>query len=335
MTDLKQFFREHDADVFMTMMVFIWGFHFVIMKDALGDISPLTYNALRFAVGAPFLSLLVVRDRSLLRLHRDEVGPVLLTTLAGPVAYQVLFAFGISHTTATNSALILATMPAWTAAVSLVIGLAELRRVLLGGLVMTLIGVALVVLSRAGANLSLAHDDLIGSVLLLAAAIVLGTSNIYRKVVVDRVGSMRATIWTYYINMVTLSLLAAPELISLSADDVPLGSLPNVAYSGVLSGVGGFIFNNYALSKIGPTRTSSYFNFNPVVAAFAGIVIVGEPFSVGLLVGGVLTLSGVMIVRQNMYRKQGAPALEPDRVPVPPAAPTTAPPSEPSGEPRS
>lgn len=297
----------------MTMMVFIWGFHFVIMKDALGDVSVSTFQALRFSIGAPVLALLVIRDRSLLVLHRDEILPVFVTTLIGPVAYQVMFAAGLDRTTATNSALILATMPTWTAIFSLIIGFAELRRILLGGIVATLIGVVLVVLSRGGSNLSLAHDDLIGSGLLLMAAMTLGASNIYRKPIVDKLGSLRAAIWTYYINMIALVLIAAPELLRLTTDDMPLSSLPNVAYSGILSGAGGFVFNNYALSKLGPTRTSSYFNFNPIVAAFAGIVIASEPFSVGLLIGGALTLGGVMVVRQNMYRKAGAPALEPER----------------------
>ncbi len=316
MSTFRTFFKLHDADLFMSMMVLIWGFHFVIMKDALGDIAPLTFNALRFAVGVPAILIVMMMRRELWHVQRREIAPLVLTSLCGPVLYQVLFAAGLDRTTATNTALLLATMPTWTAVISLVIGLAEMRRVLLVGILMTLAGVALVVLSRFGADFSLAHDDLIGSGLVLAAAVVLGASNIYRKVLVDRLGSLRAAVWTYLISVVALSLLAGPELVTLSGDDVPVRSLPNVLYSGILSGVGGFIFNNYALSKMGPTRASTYFNFNPIVATFAGVVIVGEPFSTGLLLGGVLTLAGVMIVRGNMFRKKGAPALEPERAPT-------------------
>jgi drug/metabolite transporter (DMT)-like permease len=313
LSNLKPFFKAHDADLFMSMMVLIWGFHFVIMKDALGDIAPLTFNALRFSVGAPAILIIMLSNPDLRHVPRDEIVPLVLTSLFGPVLYQVLFASGLDRTTATNTALLLATMPTWTATISLVIGLAEVRRALLAGIMITLVGVALVVLSRAGADLSFAHDDLIGSGLVLAAAASLGASNIYRKLLVDRLGSLRAAVWTYLINVGALVLLASPELVTLSAADVPVGALPNVMYSGLLSGVGGFVFNNYALGKIGPTRTATYFNFNPIVAAFAGIVIVGEPFSAGLLAGGLLTLSGVMVVRGNMFRKQGAPALEPVR----------------------
>ena len=320
---LKPFFKAHDADLFMAVMVIIWGFHFVIMKDALGDIAPLTYNALRFSVGAPAILIVMAMNRELRHISRREIPPLVLMSVTGPVAYQVLFAMGLDRTTATNSALLLATMPTWTAVTSLVIGLAEIRRILLVGIAMTLAGVALVVLSRAGADFSLARDDVIGSGLLLLAAVVLGTSNIYRKVLVDRMGSLRAAVWTYLITMTVLIVLASPELVTLSAEDVPLRSLPNVMYSGLLSGVGGFIFTNYALSKIGPTRTSTYFNFNPIIATFVGIVIVGEPFSMGLLIGGMLTLAGVMVVRGNMFRKKGAPALEPERVPPEPNSPKT------------
>jgi drug/metabolite transporter (DMT)-like permease len=114
-------------------------------------------------------------------------------------------------------------------------------------------------------------------------------------------------VWKYLIATAALVALAQGDLRHISADTVPLGSLPNIVYS-ALTAVGGYVITHYALVRIGATRTSSYFNFNPIVAATAGILILGEPLSLVLLVGGALTIYGVVIVRRNIFLRPPRPA---------------------------
>jgi drug/metabolite transporter (DMT)-like permease len=224
--------------------------------------------------------------------------------LTGPVLYQVGFALGIKRTTSTNAALLVATVPTWTALFSLLLGIVQIRRRLLIGMAVTLAGVVLVVYSRSEEGLGLSHDDLIGSVLLLLAALSSGVSYTINKPVVDRLGGMRTAIWKYTFTTVALTAIAAPDLFRLSGNEIPLHVVPNILYSGILSGVGGYVVVHYALHEMDATRSASYYNFNPIVAAFAGIVVLGEPFSLLLLAGGVLTVGGVVVVRNNIYARR-------------------------------
>ncbi len=309
MTTLRDTLRDHRADVAMTMMVVIWGFNFIIVKDAVTNLAPLTFNALRFATGLPLLALFAWRERSWLHVAPRDVLLIAGLVAIGPLLYQVGFATGIKRTTSTNTALLIATLPTWTAIFSLLMGLVELRRRLLMGIGMTLAGVIIVVLSRSEEGLALSRDDLVGSGLVLGAAVAGGVVNVLSKPVVDRLGSMPMAIWKYVFTWIGLMILAAPDLVHLSSGDIPIATLPNIAYSGMLAGVGGFVFMHLALREIGPTRTTSYFNFNPIVAGLAGIALLGEPFSIWLLIGGGLTLIGVAVVRRNTYlRKYGDPA---------------------------
>lgn len=293
-------------------MVFVWGFHFIVMKGAFEDLAPLTFNALRYLVGLPLMMLIAVRQKGILDVSRRDAALLVITTLFGSFAYQVLLTLGLDRTTATNTALLVATMPVWAALFSLALRLTEVRQQLFLGMVMALGGVALVVLGKEGANLSLSRDDLIGSTLVLAAAIANGASNVFTKPLADRMGGIQLGIWKYCLTMTGMVLVAAPDLFTLSPSDVPLHSVPNILYSGILSGVGGYIFMNYALREIGPTRTTSYFNFNPIVATFAGIVFLGELLTLGLIVGGPLALFGVMVVRRNTFlRPLSDPAAGP------------------------
>lgn len=288
----------------MTLMVVVWGFNFIIVKDAVTDLAPLTFSALRFGVGIPLLLAFGLFDRGWMAVRPRDIAWIAILTATGPLLYQIGFTVGIQRTTATNAALIAATMPTWTAVFSILMRLVEVRRRLLVGIGMSLAGVTVVVLSRSDSGLALSHDDLIGSGLILVGSMASGLTNILSKPVVDEVGTTQTAIWKYIFTTVGMVILAAPDLLTLSAGDIPARTLPNILYSGMLSGVGGFLVVHWALHDIGPTRSSSYFNYNPIVAGLAGIAILGEPFSVWLLVGGALTLVGVAVVRGNTYLRK-------------------------------
>ncbi len=310
MLTLKTTFTQHRADAIMTVMVFIWGFHFIVVKDAVADMDPLTYNAVRFTIGLPALALFALHDRAWLHVSRRDLWLLVALTLSGPLLYQIGFALGIKRTTSANTALLVATVPAWTAFFSIALGLVEIRRRLLLGILFTLAGMAFVVLSRSQDGLSLSHDDLVGSALVLGAAMVGGLGNVTSKPIVDRVGGMTMAIWKYILTTVGLLIISAPQLVHFSAQTLPLHNVPNVLYSGILSGVGGYVAVHIGLREIGPTRTSAYFNYNPIVAAAAGVLILGEPLTAGLLLGGALTLWGVAVVRRNTYMRKETPAAK-------------------------
>lgn len=304
MNSFKSTIRTNSADVGMSVIILIWGFHFIVMKNGMATIEPMTYNALRFAVPLPILFAVAFRYPALWHVSWRDLGLIALLTLIGPFGYQIGFAQGLEMTTSTNAALLTATSPAWTALISVAVGIVAIRRRLVVGIVITLLGVALVILGRAGAELAFSHDDLVGSGLLLAATIIGAVGNIGIKPIIDRLGGMRIAIWTYWLTTAGLVILAAPDLVYLSADDVPLRMWPNIFYSGVLSSLLGFLVWNYALGILGPTRASTYNNFTPIIAAFGGIAVLGETVSPGLLVGGAFTLIGVLVVRNNTYLRQ-------------------------------
>ncbi len=301
MNFLRTWTRQHSADVGMSLITVIWGFHFLVMKQGMRDLPPVVFNALRFTIALPVLLMIAVPRAGSLRLCRRDLILVVAVSLIGSAGYQVIFSIALNHTTSTNTALIVATSPAWTALLSVGLGIVTLRRRLLLGIGLTLIGVVLVVLGRSGAHLSFSHSDIVGSGLALIAALITAIFNLINKPLLDRLGSMRFAVWSYIITTAGLAVLAVPQLTTLSAHNFPLRLWPYVFYSGVLSSAGGFIVGNFGLRELGPTRYASYGNFTPVLAAFAGIVVLGEPFGSGLLIGAILTLVGVMLVRTNTY----------------------------------
>ena len=285
----------------MVLIVIIWGFHYIVMKQGISEVSPITYNALRFPLGLPFLTYAAYRTHALVRVSWRDALWLVGITLVGPLGYQLLYTPALKLTTSTNTALLIATIPVWTALISIALGIIVIRRRLLVAIGVTFMGVMLVILGKGSGGPSFSHDDMIGSGLALGAALTGSVGNILTKPIVDRLGGMVITIWTYWLTTIALVLLAAPDLMHLENKDAIIAAWPNMLYSGLLAGTLGFFISNYALKELGPTRAASYHNITPIIAAVAGIIILGEPLTWHLLVGGPLALFGVIMVRNNTF----------------------------------
>lgn len=284
----------------MAWLTVIWGFHYIVIKDAVQYFNPITFNALRFSLALPVFFVIGMRNRDVLKFERRDLMLLIGMTLVGLVGYQVLFVTAVKYTTSTNVALLIATMPLWTAVFSIVLGTLSLRRGLMVGLAITLFGVVMVVLSRAGANMSMSSDDFIGSAMALTAAVIFALYLLASKPFVDRYGGLGNALVKQWVTAFGLLFLAMPDIITLRPSDFPPKLIPNFLYSGLLACVSGYLISNYAIGKIGPARTAMYNNFAPIFAAIGGVLVLHEPITGGLFLGGAFTMVGVNLVRRQM-----------------------------------
>lgn len=294
---LAEFLRKYHADLALFIIVSIWGLHYIVVKDAFSHVSPLAYNAIRFPIGLPIISLPLLRNRRLLHIKRQDFWMLLRWAMLGLVGYQVLFVLGLDRTTATNSALLVSTLPAWVAIISVSMGLMVSSRRLTVGIVVTLLGVVLIVMNRPDDGLSLSSDDMIGSLMILVGVMFSAIYTIKVVSIVERYGSLTVAILTHWITCFGMLVIGAPSLVKLSPSDLSASVIPNILYSGLLASACGYLVWNYALSQLGATRTATYNNISPLVAAFAGIVLLGEHLTTLLVLGGAMTLIGVVLVR--------------------------------------
>jgi len=278
----------------MAVAVLIWGVQFIVMKDAFNTLQPLTYNAIRFTVGLPLLMAVALRRPRAMRLARQDILPLIALGLIGQLGYQVFSVLALQRTTGTNVSLLIATVPTWTAILSIVLGLVLIRRVMLLGLGLSLAGVALA----------------------LGAALVAAIFTIRIKPFMDCYGPGVIAPWTYLLTTVGLLVLAAPDLRTLGPADIPPRIWPHIFYSGVLSSALGYLLEGYAIRHLGPARMTNYYNVTPIVTAIAGVLALDEPLTLPLIAGGALTLTGVTIVRRHTLLRPPRPLHAPDLAPA-------------------
>ena len=279
----------------------IFGFSFLFSKLALNVAEPLVLISVRFLLAFLALNVLLLTGKNKISLKGKPVPKLLLLGFVHPVMYFILESYGISMTTAAFSGLMIGLSPV----IGLVFGVLFLKeRCTKLQAVCTVLSVVGVAMTGTG---GLGTVSFTGFALLLATAVcaalfpILSRSTAThfsayeRTYVMIGMGSIVFTVMALFQNRQDLSALAAP----LSTGVFWVA----VLYLAVVSSVGAFLLINYSLSHISAGRTLIFSNFTTVISVLAGILILGDQFSLVQLLGIVIITVSVFGVS---YQKEAA-----------------------------
>jgi drug/metabolite transporter (DMT)-like permease len=280
----------------LSLMVLVWGVNFAVVKYALDAIEPLAFNALRFVI-ASVLVFGVLRARGQLSLPaREDVPRVIALGLLGNVFYQMCFILGLDLTPAGHASLVLAITPILTAFLSMLTGHEHPGPRTWGGAALSILGVALV--SGAGVRVG-GRGTLVGTLILVGASLGWALYTVGARPIVRRYGSVRTTAWTLWVGAVGLVALGMPSLLRQEWASVGPAAWGGLAFSATFAIGLAYLIWYRGVERIGNTRTAIFSNLTPVVALFAGAVLLREQPSALSLLGAALTLGGVMVVRTD------------------------------------
>ena len=273
----------------------LFGASVIAVRVAVREIPPVSLAVLRFGQGGLLLAgiLLVVAPRYL-RTRWERLRLFGLLGIVLFVLFPLTFNVGLQYTEASRGAVMLATMPIWSALLGNFAGERLVRRQAIGvGLSVVGIGLAF---AEPGTVIGGDAMSLFGDGLLLLTGLLGALYGLIAKRVlaVDN----PATVTTYAMLIGTLILLPAALVEGLVPAverlDGPLLGL--VVFLGVLGGAVAFQLWTWALSRLTPTQVAVYVNLNPVVAALLGVVLLGERRSGLFVLGFVAVVAGVLLV---------------------------------------
>jgi drug/metabolite transporter (DMT)-like permease len=156
----------------------------------------------------------------------------------------------------------------------------------------------LVVLTMGRAPKALAPQPLLGNLLMVLSAFLLGYRQVYTRILVQNVDPARTVIWQMAWS-VPLFFLIAVVSEPMVYGHVTWQAVTAISYQGFV--VAGICFIVWAeLLKKHSAGTLSMFSFLVPVAGIAlSAWIFGEPLTAGLVIGGLLALAGVFIVTRG------------------------------------
>lgn len=271
----------------------LWGSTYLAIRIGVSAFPPELFAGIRFFT-AGTLMLLYARLKGLeypanLSDIKDQsiVGLFLLLGGNGLVVWAEQWVHsGIA-------ALLVATVPLFMAVIELFIP-GRPRMDLKGwlGLLIGFSGVAMLVLSNSGKG----STDIKGAIALLAAALFWATGSVYSKGI-KPTGSMIVNISIQMlaggIGLIILGTsLGELSKVSLSAKGI--GALLYLIIFGFWIGYSSYI---YVLQKWPAAKAGTYAYVNPPVAVLLGTLILGEPFTLTVLVSTAVILTGVLLVQ--------------------------------------
>jgi drug/metabolite transporter (DMT)-like permease len=307
MIDSKQIVQQKRwglswADGLLLLTVLFWGVNFSAVKFALAEIPPLAFNGVRFVVASGTMFILARATGHHFNFQRRHLAYLIGLGLLGNTAYQLFFVFGIAQTTADNSSLILATVPAWVALLGTLAGVERIEPKGWLGIALSLTGIILIMVgSDRQAEFEFGGATLRGDFLVLLAMLCWSSYTLLSRPLLRHYSAAAVTSFSMAMGTIPLLLLATPPLIRLDWATVPLTAWTALVFSGIFGIALAYYFWNNGVSHIGSARTALYSNLIPPLALLVAWFWLGETLTLQQWWGALLALSGVLLARRFTY----------------------------------
>ncbi len=290
--------RFGSTDLLLLLMTIVWGVNFAAIKYSIEDLSPLSFNGLRFAIASLVMLAAAFATGHNLKVAKGDGWRLFGLGLFANTFYQSVFIVGMAHTRAGNAALILSTTPFVTAISGRMLKREYFTARGVFGLVLAFGGILLIILS-GHKDVSL-RETLLGDCLLVAAALFWSMYTVGSKRLIHTYGSMKTTTIMMVTGTPVLLLICAPSLLRQDWSRVRPIAWAGLIYSALLAIALAYIIWNHGVRKIGSTRTAIYSNITPIVAMLVAWPALGEVPTLGQLAGAFVIFIGIYLVRGGM-----------------------------------
>ncbi|OKK05421.1 hypothetical protein AMK33_21280 [Streptomyces sp. CB02400] len=272
----------------------IWGFSFLLIKVGTQGYAPFQVTFGRLAFGTAVLAVaMAVRREGLPRGARTWGHLAVAGFLLNALPFS-LFAFAELTIPSTLAGICNATSPLWGMALSLV-ALSEDRptRVRVAGLGLGFLGV----LTVLGAWQGFEGLDARGTTLALLASLSYPVGWIYVRRTLAGSGHSNLSLTGGQLLLATVQLAVVTPLFTTLPARFAVGPLLAIAALGML-GTGLAVLIQYGLvAEVGPTTGQMVTYFVPVIAAAAGIAILGETLTWSTPIGAAIVLAGAALTQ--------------------------------------
>ncbi len=295
-----------NAGAFVAAVLF--GSSVVAVRVTVQEVPPLSLAVLRFGQGGLLLVfvLLLVGGRNVLRVKWRDLPLLVLLGAIFFAVFPVTFNASLRLIEASRGALLLATIPLWSALLARISRSERLAPRQFVGVLISLAGVGLALAER-GAGGQGGLQTLAGDALMLVTALCGAAYGVLAQRAFARYAAL--TVTAYAMVLGTLLLLPAAVAEGL------VGVLPRqdrqtvalLLFLGVFGGALGFFLWTFALTRLTPTQVAVYINLNPLVAMVLAAALLAERLTLVFAAGFGVVLVGVLLV--NWPRRTGAASL--------------------------
>jgi len=286
------------AYLLLIAVALIWGNAFVAIRYALEYITPVQLLIYRFIPASLLFAGILFAGRGfglLGRLSGRERWRLVLAGLCSVPFYNFALNWGEQHITAGMASLIIALNPGITYVFCVLFQGRRTSGVKIAGLIVSFSGLCLLVVSGQQVLQGNMKTVLLGALVTLASPVSWAAYTLLGQPLVKRHSSLEVTAWATLIGTIPLLFLVRPSHFSAAAS-VPATFWLALAWLAVFCTVAGFVIWYWALKRLGAAEVSSFIYLIPAFAILFGRMLLNEPITLSLIVGGALILAGITLV---------------------------------------
>jgi drug/metabolite transporter (DMT)-like permease len=282
--------------LFLAMSV-IWGIPYLLIKVAVGELSPVVVVFGRCVIGAALLLPWTIAKGQLRPALRHWKWLLLFTALE-MTAPWLLLSYAEQHLSSSLTGLLVACVPFAAALAGRLVGAEErLTAVRFAGMGVGVVGIAVLLgLDVGGAQLL---------PLLAVAGTVVGysTAPLIVSMKLPEVPGTAASAIALTLTAVVYAPFAVPRL--GTAAHAPADALLSVLALGVVCTALALAVFFQLIREVGPQRALVITFVNPAVAVLLGVLLLSEPFTLGLGIGLPLVLAGCVLATRRSGPRPG------------------------------
>jgi drug/metabolite transporter (DMT)-like permease len=282
--------RSLKAHLLLVLITLIWGSTFVLIKQALGDASPLLLNAVRMALAAVLLA--IYYSKHLFRLNRSALAAGTIVGLFLFLGYA-LQTTGLELTTPSKSAFLTGVSTVLVPLFLLVFWRTKSHPWRAAGIALALSGLFLMTVPAGPQGLAAFEQINRGDLLTIACACAFAFQIVTLGRASERFGFEPIAVLQIAVAAVLMGI-AAPILehphLRLSSTVVA-----TILITGILGTAVAFTVQAWAQQFTPATHTALIFTLEPVFAWLTSLLYLQERLGVRAGLGALLILAGVLV----------------------------------------
>ena len=272
-----------------TGAVVLWSASFIATKLAYETFAPIQLAAVRtlFAVILFWFMRKITANNE--QIQKEDRIRIALSGFLGITLYFAIENIGVSMTSSSNSALIVASFPAVTTLLEFFIyhSKPNIKKVL--GIILAIIGVAVLTQINVDGN----SKSMLGNIILIGAGIVWAFYNFITRDLTNKYSAMTLT---YYQMLAGFIFFLPFVIIEGKTWRMPtITSASALIYLSVGCSIVAFLLYNLGLRKLSASISVSLMNLVPVLGLIFSILILHESVSAIQISGGVIVIIGVIL----------------------------------------
>jgi len=273
----------------LTFVIVTWGYSWVLMKQALDYMMPLTFVALRIAVGGLVILPFMLKDGLFKPSNFFKIDYLLLGIFQTTAMFGFLI-YGMQFVSAGKTAVVLYTMPVWTSLLLHFFVKEKLNRqqwlVVLFGLTGIICILGWDTLARQDKNI------ILGEILILLGAVSWAVANIWVKF---RLKNNNPTLLNGYQQLIGVMFLIAFSISTEGFFNVEWSyfSVYTILFTGIVASAVNFSVWFYLLNTTDVNLTAYSSLLVPICGLILDWAILGTTLDTGLIVGGGFIILGI------------------------------------------